>query len=67
MGVEDRIVELEIKVAYQERLIADLDAVVRDFTARVETLTRQLEQVQELALAGSTDEIGPADEKPPHY
>jgi len=66
-GLEERVVELEVKVAYQDRLIADLDAVIRDFTGRVESLTRQLEQVKELALGGGSDDIGPADEKPPHY
>ena len=65
----ERVVELEIKLAYQERLLADLDGVVREFAARVETMGRQLEELSELAARGDQggDPIGPADEKPPHY
>gem|GEM_PF-4701765 len=56
--------ELEIKVAHQERLLADLDDVVKVFTVRVEALERELKQVRE-----STGQlpIGEHNEPPPHY
>lgn len=62
--MDERIVELEIKIAHQDRLLADLDEVVRTFTTRVERLERQLAALQE--NAGGL-EVGPADEPPPHY
>jgi len=52
----ERITDLEVRVAYQDRIIGALDEVVRGFTARVETLEREL-----------AEPVGPANEKPPHY
>lgn len=56
--------ELEIKVAHQERLLADLDDVVKAFTVRVEALERALREVRE--SAGQMP-IGDQNEPPPHY
>jgi uncharacterized coiled-coil protein SlyX len=57
-------VALEERVAHQERLLAVLDEVVREFAARVEVLERQ---VGELRRAGDEQPVGPANEVPPHY
>ena len=62
----ERITELEVKVAYQDRIIGALDEVVRGFTVRVETLERELAELR----AGTNSPpalVGPANEKPPHY
>jgi uncharacterized coiled-coil protein SlyX len=64
--MEERIVELEIRLAYQDRLIADLDQVVRAFTERVAQLERDLRELKETAVQGEPN-LGPADDKPPHY
>jgi SlyX protein len=64
--VEDRIVELEVRVAYQDRVIADLDEVLRAFTTRVGELERELAELKRAAEDGAPS-IGPADDKPPHY
>lgn len=64
--MEERLTELEVRVAYQDRLIADLDEVVRSFTARVEELERELRGLRETVTHGP-DEIGAANERPPHY
>ena len=62
--MDERIVELEVRIAHQDQVIAALDEVVRAFTARVERLER------ELATLGTSIRdlpVGPADEPPPHY
>lgn len=64
--MEDRIVDLEVRLAYQDKIIADLDEVVRVFADRVVKLERELEVVKETLKTG-VPEVGPQDEKPPHY
>lgn len=44
--LEQRITELEVKLAFQERTIDDLDAVLRRFTTKVELLERELSRVR---------------------
>ena len=65
---EDRLVDIEIKLAHQEQLLIDLDKVVTDQQAKIMQLealcNRLIERVQSVA-EGSTD--APHDEKPPHY
>ncbi len=65
MSVDERVTNLEIRLAYQDEVIAALDEVVRDFAARVERLERQ--QREREALAKVEEPIGPPDEPPPHY
>jgi len=66
---EDRIIELEIKQAYQEDLIQALNAVVADQQkqiGRLEETCRLLnEKIKSLAQTGQSIEI--VDERPPHY
>ncbi len=64
--MEDRIVDLEVRLAYQDKIIADLDEVVRAFADRVVKLERELEVVTETLKTG-VPEVGPQNEKPPHY
>ena len=62
--MDERLIELEIRIAHQDRLIAALDDVVRAFTARVERLEGDL---QALRGAAGALPLGPADDPPPHY
>jgi len=64
MSLEKRIVDLESRAAFQDKLIADLDEVVREFAIRVERLERELKDLRQSANAAP---IGPPDEPPPHY
>ncbi|MGB1278208.1 MAG: SlyX family protein [Nannocystaceae bacterium] len=65
-ATDERITELEIRIAYQDNLISDLDEVLRQFTRRVEVLEQTQSQLrgQLQALAGAPST---ADEPPPHY
>jgi SlyX protein len=62
--MDERLVELEVRIAYQDKLIAELDEVVRTFASRVEVLERQLGELRD---SMDTENIGPGDEPPPHY
>lgn len=66
MADDDRIVELEIKLAYQDQLIRTLDALVRSFGERLDTATRELEALKQ-SLKSPETPVGPANEPPPHY
>ena len=66
---EKRLIEIETKLAHQEDLLNDLNAVVTDQQAqitRLEELCRGLinrvRSISDGAPAGSPD-----DERPPHY
>lgn len=64
--MEDRIIELEVRVAYQDKIIADLDEVLRAFTSKVEALQRELVELKQ-KIEDDQPELGPADDAPPHY
>ena len=64
--MEQRITELESRVAFQDQTIRNLDEVVRLFTARVERLERRLSDLAD-ELRSGREGVGPHDEPPPHY
>lgn len=63
---DDRLDELEIKLAFQDKLIRDLDALVRAFGDRLDKTERELAQLRE-ALRSPELPLGAPNEKPPHY
>lgn len=66
---EDRIIELEIKAAYQEDLLQTLNKIVgeqQQQIVRLETTCRMLnERIKSLSVEGSGGES--VEELPPHY
>jgi uncharacterized coiled-coil protein SlyX len=62
--ISQRISDLETRIEHQDKLLAELDDVVRVFSNRVERLERHITELQDSV---SAQEIGPGDEKPPHY
>ena len=64
--MDERIIELEVRLAYQDKIISDLDEVVRAFSERVVKLERELAVLKETVERG-VPEVGPQDETPPHY
>jgi uncharacterized coiled-coil protein SlyX len=56
---DERFIDLEVKLAYQDRLIRDLDALVRELASRVAKAEERLAQLDRPAAVVS--------ERPPHY
>ncbi|MBD1400496.1 SlyX family protein [Pelovirga terrestris] len=57
-NVNERLDELEIRASYQDRLLEELNAVVTDCNLRIDQLTRQNRQLQDMVknLGGSLEE-----------
>ncbi len=64
--MEERIIELETRVAYQEKLLCDLDEVVQTFAKRVEKVEQRLRGLEGTQLEHQ-DEMEPHNTPPPHY
>ena len=60
--MENRIIELEIKLAHQDDLLRSLDDVVARLQKQVDVLSKEFRFLQ-LRDAGET----PPNEPPPHY
>lgn len=67
--LEARIVELEMKVSYQDKTIEDLNETVTSLQREVQLLERLISQVKlKLSPSSMTEaDINVANEKPPHY
>ena len=62
--MDERVIELEVKVAFQERSLAELDEVVRALRTQVDSLQGDVERlVEHLQVQTQTT----VDERPPHY
>lgn len=64
--MDERLTDLEIKVAYQDKTISDLEALVRGFGVRLDQMARELEQLKS-AVKSPEVPLGPQSDKPPHY
>lgn len=69
---EEKIIDLETRIAHQEYTVATLNEVLTDQQAQLTKLSAQVEalteRVRALSAAVPSGDTGdPADEKPPHY
>ncbi|HRC54366.1 MAG: SlyX family protein [Myxococcales bacterium] len=64
--LSERMLDLEIKLAFQDRQVRQLDALVREFSERLEKSERELRELKQ-AMISPSDGTGPANEPPPHY
>jgi SlyX protein len=66
---EDRLIDIESKLAHQEQLLIELNDVLTEQQGRLMQLeqlsTSLLERVR--AIGDAAPEEGPVDERPPHY
>ncbi|HET9933273.1 MAG TPA: SlyX family protein [Polyangiaceae bacterium] len=63
---EERMLRIETKIAYQDKLIADLNDVIVDLNRTVRDYARRLETV-ERAFRNELERRDMPNEKPPHY
>jgi len=61
----ERWLDLDVKLAYQERLIRELDVLVREFGDRLAKAERELAELRR-AMPPLLP-LGPINEPPPHY
>lgn len=61
----ERWLDLDVKLAFQERLIRELDALVREFGDRLAKAERELAELRQ-AMPPPVP-LGPINEPPPHY
>lgn len=63
--MEDRVIEVEIRLAYLEHELRELDGVVRETRDLLDRLRREVGELRDrVEPAASRD---PDDEVPPHY
>lgn len=62
----ERLEDLEVKLAFQDKLIRELDALVRTFGDRLDLVERELKQLKD-GIRSPEPIMGPANEPPPHY
>ncbi len=67
--MDERLIEIETKVAYQEHTIAELNDVIYRQQQQIDQLERLCkaltDRVQDMAETATTEKVG--HEKPPHY
>ena len=67
---DNRIIELETKVAYQEKAIEDLSQTIFQLDQKLERLERLCQALKQklTAITEQTGlDVGEHNEKPPHY
>jgi len=68
MSIEERVENVEVKLAFMEKLISELDDVVRGMAMQVDVLREDLGSLRAQVLAESDQQASPTDqEPPPHY
>jgi len=67
--IEDRLVDIEMKLSYQEETIRELNGVVCEQQKQIDQLesTYKVFESQVKNLSEAIGEKAPANEKPPHY
>jgi SlyX protein len=64
---EERLVDLEIKLMHQDRLVDTLNQVVIELRAEVDALRKHVDRLIEERRGGTQGDDAPANDPPPHY
>lgn len=68
MTNDERFIDIETKVTHQEFLLEKLNQIVYQQQMKIDQLEETLVSLgKRLQQTASGPEIGPANEKPPHY
>ena len=69
MDLENRIIELETKISYQEHLIQELNDVITHQQKQIDALELQMKRIQDHLKNSSSSQIARPEEEvpPPHY
>jgi len=69
--IERRLVDLEVKAAFAEDLVEQLNDIVVRQQAQIDALVRELGRLRDQAAADGSEALGrsgpPGEERPPHY
>ena len=67
--IEQRMIDFEIKISHQENAIEALQKLVYEQQKTIDNLLISVKTLAKRVEAGARGqmEIGPANEKPPHY
>jgi uncharacterized coiled-coil protein SlyX len=64
--MDERVMNLEVKLAFQEHQIGELNEVIREMADAIEELKRDLGSI--IQTVNSQQELGDQkNERPPHY
>ena len=64
---ESRLIDIEMKLSHQEFLIEELNQVVREQTETILKLEMGLKKLLDRDAESAGRQVGPGNEKPPHY
>ena len=66
---EERLIDIETKLAHQEHLLAELNEALSDQQVQIGRLERLCQSLIDRvkSLAEGTEAGPPSDERPPHY
>jgi SlyX protein len=63
---EGRIEDLEVRIAHQERMIADLNAIVTEQWRKIDLMERQLRELRD-EMRNAVPQRDGEEPPPPHY
>jgi SlyX protein len=64
---EQRLIDLEIKISHQEVAIDELQTTVFEQHSAIARLEKTLKDITDRLEGVTGKEVGPGNEKPPHY
>ncbi|MBT3286129.1 MAG: SlyX family protein [Victivallales bacterium] len=64
---DERLVQIETKIAFLEHTIDELNDVFLDVRAQVDRIEKALVEAKEQLEANANNNIDPSFQKPPHY
>ena len=65
---ENERIELEIKISHQEVALEEMQKIIWEQETRLDRLEKAVQRLTDRLHGGAGEpEIGPANERPPHY